>query len=591
MPVNYTHTPSVEEPSAHSNCRHPYYRFFVSLSLLLTGLCTINLATASPTVSGQRISWPDNGWYQVQRADNYQTVCEGGRYCDVASGIYTVINLSSGERFENVAVTNSSTTGFQVEGNTISWADDGWYQLQRADTYQTVCEGGTSCVVAPGSYVLINHTSGQRFTQVRVAEGAATGQITVEGSTIRWNQPGWFQVQRSDNYQTVCEGGTQCSVTPGTYNVINLTTGERFQGIDVSSGSSPDSGSPPTPFDLAVVAQDLLADLAGYPLDQLAIVVADLAHSISTNNPGFILPGSTFSTVDARFGNVITEVDHIRYNCEFGGTLVREAGVMELEDIGYGHNRSRIRLRFDQCRISQRDGLLPEATYLLQGTLLTDGRGRFGPRFGEGEGSYIWNEFSLSGDNQLEYLVHGNTRHQSISGAFVDTVYSRTASILRYQKTTSNPQDDVSLTDADFSLRQEVQSAGWYRGDSLQADGVIRNQRTAAQQVTITTESTLTRRRAVNPASDLNIPYTGQVQFIAEDGSYLFLSANSTEDPEKPYAEPIIDLDYTAATGQRFQINRVERILPAINAPNCSFTRSELTGKLECTDGGTIVIP
>jgi len=86
-----------------------------------------------------------------------------------------VINHTSGERFEDVLVSNASSgvTGagaspITVLGNTISWPDDGWYQVQNADTFESVCEGGLECNVSAGSYVVINHSSGERFEDVRV---------------------------------------------------------------------------------------------------------------------------------------------------------------------------------------------------------------------------------------------------------------------------------------------------------------------------------------------------------------------------------------------------------------------------------------
>jgi YD repeat-containing protein len=48
------------------------------------------------TVSGRTISWPDDGWYQVQTDNGRTTVCEGGRSCTVPSaGTYKVINHST----------------------------------------------------------------------------------------------------------------------------------------------------------------------------------------------------------------------------------------------------------------------------------------------------------------------------------------------------------------------------------------------------------------------------------------------------------------------------------------------------------------
>ena len=56
------------------------------------------------TVEGLRISWPDDGWYQVQNATTFNSLCEGGSFCDVEAGEYNVINLTSGQRYENIVV-------------------------------------------------------------------------------------------------------------------------------------------------------------------------------------------------------------------------------------------------------------------------------------------------------------------------------------------------------------------------------------------------------------------------------------------------------------------------------------------------------
>jgi len=130
--------------------------------------------------SGNTISWPDDGWYQVQRADNFETVCEGGRECSVGAGEYIVINHSSGERFNNIVIGGSGVAGaagdssgsidlpagISVDGNQISWPDDGWYQVQSASDFSSVCEGGRSCVVPAGEYIVINHSRSMRFENI-----------------------------------------------------------------------------------------------------------------------------------------------------------------------------------------------------------------------------------------------------------------------------------------------------------------------------------------------------------------------------------------------------------------------------------------
>lgn len=67
-------------------------------------------AVADPAVDGNTISWPDDGWYQVQNPSTYETLCEGGSHCDVPDGTYTVINHTTGQRFENIVVGSPSTS-------------------------------------------------------------------------------------------------------------------------------------------------------------------------------------------------------------------------------------------------------------------------------------------------------------------------------------------------------------------------------------------------------------------------------------------------------------------------------------------------
>lgn len=67
--------------------------------------------TDSISVNNGIISWPDNGWYQVQSSANYTSICEGGSRCNVAAGIYNVINLSTGLRCENIVVETETPDG------------------------------------------------------------------------------------------------------------------------------------------------------------------------------------------------------------------------------------------------------------------------------------------------------------------------------------------------------------------------------------------------------------------------------------------------------------------------------------------------
>jgi len=133
----------------------------------------------APEVNGNRISWPDNGWYQVLSVVDYRSLCEGDLWCDVPAGTYIVINHNKGDRWEAVEVFGDGHTGHQlsIEGNLIRWPADGWYQVQDALTYATLCEGTTGCEVANGRYNVINHTTGQRWENLEVGSGPSTTDI------------------------------------------------------------------------------------------------------------------------------------------------------------------------------------------------------------------------------------------------------------------------------------------------------------------------------------------------------------------------------------------------------------------------------
>ncbi len=157
----------------------------ILLPTVILGLTHAAMALASPTVTEQQISWPDDGWYQVQDASTYRSVCEGGGSCNVEPGTYIVINHTTGERFEDVPVdeTNTPPVGVPtVEDDTISWPDDGWYQVQNASTYASLCEGGLSCVVPDGTYNVINLTTGVRFQGLIVDKNSGDGPDGVPSS-------------------------------------------------------------------------------------------------------------------------------------------------------------------------------------------------------------------------------------------------------------------------------------------------------------------------------------------------------------------------------------------------------------------------
>ena len=212
-------------------------------------------ANSTISVNNQVISWPDNGWYQVLNANDFTEVCGGGSQCSVSTGTYVVINHSSGERFENIVVqgggsatsaasmasavnTQAGERPFVIDGNVIRFTGTAWYQVQNAQSLQSICNGLFECEVSNGEYIVIDHSNSIRFNGVLVGGSAtaaqpAAGPLSVENGLISWVGNDWYQVLRLPGFVAVCEGREFCQVEPGNYVVVNLTTSERFEGIEV----------------------------------------------------------------------------------------------------------------------------------------------------------------------------------------------------------------------------------------------------------------------------------------------------------------------------------------------------------------------
>ncbi|MFK7889554.1 MAG: fibronectin type III domain-containing protein [Granulosicoccus sp.] len=150
-------------------------------------------------VKGQTIRWPAEQWYQVQSSDGAKSLCDGGLACTVQPGAYIVINHNTGTRYNNVTVGVPDSSGISVSGHTISWTGNGWHQVQSNDGSQTFCNGGTSCEVPPGNYLIINHATGQRFDNITVPQSSS--DHPTNGDTVR------YEVWASDQSNSVADAG------------------------------------------------------------------------------------------------------------------------------------------------------------------------------------------------------------------------------------------------------------------------------------------------------------------------------------------------------------------------------------------------
>jgi len=141
-----------------------------------------------------------------------------------------------------------------------------WWQILLARDWSSKCEtdnaaattvpaqfnadGSAVCQVGPGRYSVIDHGGGHRWDNLIVPVSIDTGSTTnviQSGSfgnslefnaitgVLSWDQPGWYQVQTFPELDNVCQSFDQCDIEAGTYNIINHTSGERWEHIVIVS--------------------------------------------------------------------------------------------------------------------------------------------------------------------------------------------------------------------------------------------------------------------------------------------------------------------------------------------------------------------
>ena len=137
-----------------------------------------------------------------------------------------------------------------------------WWQILLARDYSSVCEtdnveattvpaqfnadGSAVCEVGPGRYSVIDHGGGHRWDNVIVPvaiDATSTRAVIQSGSfgntlefnaiagVLSWDQPGWYQVQTFPELENICQSFDHCDLEAGTYNIINHTSGERWEHV------------------------------------------------------------------------------------------------------------------------------------------------------------------------------------------------------------------------------------------------------------------------------------------------------------------------------------------------------------------------
>ena len=479
------------------------------------------------SVSGNTISWPDDGYYQVQRANDYSTVCEGGRSCEVENGVYTVINHSIKTRFNGILVDNDVDTqepstpeqpdiemGVVVTGNVISWPDNGWYQVQNLESFESICEGGTSCTVSDGVYVVINHSTGERFE-------------------------------------------------PYIITTDDINPGEPEIGNEIAAGSIPI----PVNARLDESAPYLIESLAGYQLEQALGYIETVADEVvSTAASETVLsPGSR--QIDVR-GDVQTSIiDRTEYGCSGGGSLVRNTSNVDIDFSDFSQDSLLDVWTFQDCLLDTQAGDLLEGEHLLNGVVARVSDFQSGSRFTNSEQSVTYSDFSLQAPANNSLTIDGNVRTRSLNTQDPDA--SRIVVINDYSEI-RNGNLLRDIRDGSFSYSTGTTANGAVINQKVSAEGRILGSVTQGQDITITTPDLLERSGVVNDDfASFRVPFRGQMQFSSTDGSELSIMPK----PDAPeFFAPLLYND-TLLTAEGDVVNGTDKTLPtfAISIPEADF--------------------
>jgi len=335
--------------------------------------------------------------------------------------------------------------------------------------------------------------------------------IVRQQTTITWPDNSYYQVQTAEAppwpptgfipriFGTVCEGGTECQIVPGHYQVVNHTTGVR---------------------ELLEVEEVALED---QPVE-VASPLPDFTFVFDYGDPDVINPTVTLTRV--------------RFSCENGGSMIYEVGGASFID-SYGSNVGYINRRnylFDQCQMTVRDRLLPNDNYTLNGDLLV----QTNYSYGDEQTDHDYQGFSITGDSGLAYSVQGKS--EELDG--YDFQYTRNATITEYRKTVPSGQIAETIVNSQFYYTNLFDQ-------ELDVGGTIMSAQTGNQQVTVTTDPQFDEHYHGEGAgwNHPNIPLSGAVRMSAADGSNLHLYANPSVNPRQHWNKLPLSEEYTSSAG------------------------------------------
>ena len=242
----------------------------------------ITIGESEVIIEDNTITFTNDAFYQVQAEDGIELFFEGSGpdSITVPDGSYIIINHTTDERLEGILIPLGSSSvnpggsiGIGIDGgtevgsfgvivtdNVVTVPDGDYYQILNGNTFDQVESGnGPFSIALPnGIYSIINLDTDQRVDNVTIdVEGnrgsvdnpinnagpAKIGNLEVflDDDNLSLNTEDYYQIQNVDPQGTYWEGNGPANINgipPNVYNIINISTGERVNNVDIPAGQS-----------------------------------------------------------------------------------------------------------------------------------------------------------------------------------------------------------------------------------------------------------------------------------------------------------------------------------------------------------------
>ena len=299
-----------------------------------------------------------------------------------------------------------------------------------------------------------------------------------------------------------------------------------------SSSNTVDSEVQANPLPLDQLRDQLIIDLAGYPVETLSDEALLLGEAIAASAaPGQALTAGSFELA-VRDENVVTATEKTLYNCPLGGTMTAEIGRLIINESSYSNTADHDSYQFNQCRIGEQ--LLDGTVRTLLNSVSASGGG-FDNRDSQ------WTNFSWQ---QADGNVYEGTALVDINRLLsVDNQESRFVTIDSYEHSLDS-QLINRITSGSMTLENSTSGSGFRQNFTLDTQGQVTSAANVAVQ--ITTDVQLSAGLTPAGASDSAEPFSGVLSLTASDGGRLVMTAQ----PIVEFGPKLVDIVFTSSIGE-----------------------------------------